>query len=71
MIIDIKIEGNFKNIDEVILKMSELIKEGYTTKSIEQKDLSFSISNKTYDLKPAYIITLHNKLADEDRRYYF
>lgn len=63
MIIDIKIEGNLKNIDEVILKMSELIKEGYTVKSIEQKGSSFSISDKTYNSEPTYIITLHNRLA--------
>lgn len=62
MIINIKIEGNFKDIDEVILKMSELIKEGYTTESIEQKD--FSISDKTHNLEPAYVITLHNRLAN-------
>ena len=64
MIINIKIEGNFKDIDEVILKMSELIKEGYTTESIEQKNASFSINDKTYDLEPAYVITLHNRLAN-------
>ena len=70
MIIDIKINANFINADEVILKMAELIKEGYTLTSIEDTRIDITMC-KDYIAKRAFEITLHNKLADEDRRYHF
>ena len=68
MIIDIKIEGNFSNFDEVILKMSELIKDGYTVTTIEQTKVNFTMCKDTINRESAYEITLHNKLADNSFR---
>lgn len=68
MIIDIKIEGNFLNFDEVVLKMAELIKDGYTVTQAEQTKVNFTMCKDTINLEPAFEITLHNKLADNSFR---
>lgn len=62
MILDKIYEVNLIDADSVILEIAEDIKKGYTLKQIEM--LSLAVCKDTYDLRPAYRITLHNKTVE-------
>lgn len=64
MILDKIYEVNLIDADSVILEIAEDIKNGYTLRQIEM--LSLAVCKDTYDLRPAYRITLHNKRIERE-----
>lgn len=63
MILDKIYEVNFIDIDSAILEIAEDIKKGYTLREV--KMLSLAACKNTYNLSPAYHITLHNKAVEK------